>query len=59
MRQQLQEQAAEADETLLDKFLSEGLTDEEIMHGLRSVYADGSMYPVICTSALKDESVLE
>lgn len=57
MRQQLQEQAAEADETLLDKFLSEGLTDEEIMHGLRSVYADGSMYPVICTSALKDMGI--
>lgn len=57
MRQQLQEQAAEADETLLDKFLSEGLTDEEIMHGLRSVYADGSMYPVICTSALRDMGI--
>ncbi len=57
MRQQLQEQAAEADETLLDKFLSEGLTDEEIMHGLRSVYADGSMYPVICTSGLKDMGI--
>lgn len=57
MRQQLQEQAAEADETLLDKFLSEGLTDEEIMRGLRSVYADGSMYPVICTSGLKDMGI--
>ena len=57
MRQQLQEQAAEADETLLDKFLSEGLTDEEIMQGLKSVYADGSMYPVICTSGLKDMGV--
>ena len=54
MRQQLQEQAAEADETLLDKFLGEGLTDEEIMRGLQSVYADGSMYPVICTSGLRD-----
>ncbi len=57
MRQQLQEQAAEADETLLDKFLSEGLNDEEIMQGLKSVYADGSMYPVICTSGLKDMGV--
>ena len=57
MRQQLQEQAAEADETLLDKFLGEGLTDEEIMQGLKSVYADGSMYPVICTSGLKDMGI--
>ena len=57
MRQQLQEQAAEADETLLDKFLGEGLTDEEIMQGLKSVYADGSMYPVICCSGLKDMGV--
>lgn len=57
MRQQLQEQAAEADETLLDKFLEEGLTDEEIMQGLKSVYAQGSMYPVICTSGLKDMGI--
>jgi len=57
MRQALQEQAAEADETLLDKFLGEGLTDEEIMRGLKSVYADGSMYPVICTSGLKDMGI--
>ena len=57
MRQQLQEQAAEADETLLDKFLGEGLTDEEIMRGLQSVYADGSMYPVICTSGLRDMGI--
>lgn len=57
MRQALQEQAAEADETLLDKFLSEGLTDEEIMQGLKSVYAQGSMYPVICTSGLRDMGI--
>lgn len=57
MRQALQEQAAEADETLLDKFLEEGLTDEEIMQGLKSVYAQGSMYPVICTSGLKDMGI--
>ncbi|MCQ2340902.1 MAG: elongation factor G [Paludibacteraceae bacterium] len=57
MRAALQEQAAEADETLLDKFLSEGLTDEEIMQGLKSVYASGSMYPIICTSAAKDMGI--
>lgn len=57
MRQELQEQAAEADETLLDKFLEEGLTDEEIMQGLKSVYASGSMYPIICTSAAKDMGI--
>ncbi len=57
MRQELQEQAAEADETLLDKFLEEGLTDEEIMQGLKSVYAAGSMYPIICTSAAKDMGI--
>ena len=57
MRQALQEQAAEADETLLDKFLEEGLSDEEIMQGLKSVYAQGSMYPVICCSAAKDMGI--
>ncbi len=57
MRQAMQEQAAEADESLLDKFLGEGLNDEEIMQGLKSVYADGSMYPVICTSGLKDMGI--
>lgn len=57
MRQALQEQAAEADETLLDKFLEEGLNDEEIMQGLKSVYAQGSMYPVICCSAAKDMGI--
>ena len=57
MRSQLSEAAAEADETLLDKFLGEGLTDEEIMQGLKSVYADGSMYPVLCCSGLKDMGV--
>ena len=57
MRQALQEQAAEADETLLDKFLEEGLNDEEIMQGLKSVYAQGSRYPVICCSAAKDMGI--
>ena len=57
MRSQLSEAAAEADETLLDKFLGEGLTDEEIMQGLKGVYADGSMYPVLCCSGAKDMGV--
>jgi len=57
IRAALAEQAAEADETLLDKFLGEGLNDEEIMQGLKSVYAAGSMYPIICTSAAKDMGV--
>jgi len=57
IRAALAEQAAEADETLLDKFLGEGLSDEEIMQGLKSVYAAGSMYPIICTSAAKDMGV--
>jgi len=57
IRAALAEQAAEADETLLDKFLGEGLTDEEIMQGLKSVYASGSMYPIICCSAAKDMGI--
>ncbi len=57
MRAALAEEAAEADETLLDKFLGEGLSDEEIMQGLKCVYADGSMYPVLCCSGAKDMGV--
>ena len=54
MRAALSEMAAEADETLMEKFFEQGtLSDEEIMQGLKSVYADGSMYPVLCCSGAK------
>ena len=58
IRAKLHEWAAEADETLMDKFFTEGtLTEEETLRGLKTVFAEGSMYPVICTSGMKDMGV--
>ena len=58
IRAKLHEWAAEADETLMDKFFTEGtLTEEETLRGLKAVFAEGSMYPVICTSGMKDMGV--
>lgn len=44
IRAKLHEWAAEADETLMDKFFTEGtLTEEETLRGLKTVFAEGSM----------------
>ena len=58
IRAQLVEWAGEANEELMEKYLTDGtLTDEEVMTGLQTVFAEGSMYPVICTSGLKDMGI--
>lgn len=57
-REKLVEKAAEADNKLVDKFLSgEELTDEEIMGGIRKLTISTDMYPVFCGSALKNIGV--
>jgi elongation factor G len=52
------EAAAEADETLLAKFLDRGeLTEEEIHRGLRERCLRGEIVPVLCGSAFRNKGV--
>lgn len=54
----LHEMAAEADEALMEKFFEEGtLSPEETLRGLRVVFDEGGMYPVMCTSGARDMGV--
>ena len=56
--EKLVEAAAEADEGLLDKYLSEGtLTVEEIKRGVRTRCINGDIVPVLCGSAFKNKGV--
>ncbi len=51
----LHEMAAEADETLMEKFFEEGtLSEEETIRGLKVVFAEAGVYPVLCTCGAKD-----
>jgi len=53
-REALAEAAAEGDDELLEKYLDgQGLTDQEILSGLRSAIADGKVMPVLCGAAEK------
>ena len=53
------ENAAENDESLMEKFFEEGtLTEEEIKKGLHLGILNGSTFPVLCTAAKTDQGVL-
>ncbi len=57
-REKMVEAAAEADETLTEKYLeSATLTDEEIKRGLRKRTLAGEIVPVTCGSAFKNKGV--
>jgi elongation factor G len=57
-RDALIEMVAEADEKLMEKFFEAGtLTDEELVAGLRSATAAGTLFPLVCTSALANIGV--
>jgi elongation factor G len=50
----LVENIAGSDEALMDKYLDAGeLTAEEFNNGFKKAFAEGSIYPVFCGSALK------
>ena len=52
-REQLIEMVAEADETLMETFFSEGtLTQDQLVEGLRSATVAGKVFPLVCTSGL-------
>ena len=55
LRGQLYEMAAEADEALMEKFFEEGtLSEADALRGLKVVFAEAGVYPVLCTCATKD-----
>ncbi|MBR8652009.1 elongation factor G [Achromobacter sp. Marseille-Q0513] len=57
-REKMVEKAAEANETLLEKYLSgEALTEEEIKQGLRARTVANEIVPMLCGSAFKNKGV--
>lgn len=53
-REKLMEEAAEADDTLLEKYLESGeLAEEDLRRGLRAGVASGRVVPVLCGVALQ------
>ncbi len=58
MRETMIEKVAENDEKLMDIYLESGeLTTDQIKQGLRAGTVTGSLYPVLCGSALKNVGV--
>ena len=54
----LHEMAAEADEALMEKFFEEGtLSEEDTIRGLKVVFAEAGVYPVLCACGAKDMGV--
>lgn len=59
-RKKLMEGAAEADDQLLEKYLTDGvLTGEEVLRGLKMMVAKRALFPVLCGSGLKNIGTLE
>ena len=55
LRGALCEMAAEADEALMEKFFEEGtLSEQEMVNGLKTVFAEAGVYPVMCACGVKD-----
>ena len=52
-REQLIEMVAEADESLMEVFFSEGtLTQDQLVAGLRAATMAGKLFPLVCTSGM-------
>jgi elongation factor G len=57
-REKMVEAAAEASEDLMNAYLEGGsLTEEQVMHGLRSRTIAGEIVPMLCGSAFKNKGV--
>ncbi|MEO6077138.1 MAG: elongation factor G [Dokdonella sp.] len=57
-REKMIESAAEANEDLMNKYLEGGaLSEEEIMHGLRTRTIAGEIQPMLCGTAFKNKGV--
>jgi len=58
LRGEIMEKAAEQDEVLMDKYLTDGeLNTEEIKQGLRMGVVKNEVYPLLCGSALMNKGV--
>ncbi len=57
MHQQLIEYVAESDDTLLEKFFEEGLTEEEMRAGIHTAVQNQSFVPLFCASAESNTGV--
>lgn len=58
MRETMIERIAEADDDLLEKYFEEGeLTQEEIEKGLKKGILEGTIYPVLCGSAVANVNI--
>jgi len=58
LQSNLMEMAAEADDALMEKFFDKGmLSHDEMLGGLKKVFALGDVYPVMCVSAMQDMGV--
>ncbi|MBU0573318.1 MAG: elongation factor G [Candidatus Margulisiibacteriota bacterium] len=58
MREKMVEAAAESDDSLLEKYLSNHkLTQEEIVVGLRKGTLEGKIVPICCGSAFKNKGI--
>jgi len=59
-REALIEMVAENDEHLMEKFFEAGtLSDEELVAGLRSAALGAKLFPLVCTSALRNIGVAQ
>ncbi len=57
-RMALLEMVAESDETLLERFLDAGtLSDHDLITGLQRATANATIFPLVCTSALKNVGI--
>ena len=59
VREELIERAAETDPALMEKFFSgEGLTEEEIIGGVKKAILDGQAIPIVAGSATQNKGVI-
>lgn len=56
-RQNLIEAIAAEDDTLMEKFFEGGLTEDDILQGLRKGLKERKLFPVFCTSAVNNVGV--
>jgi len=56
-RQQLIETIAESDESLMEKFFEDKLTEDDIRIGLSKALIERAIYPVVCSSATQNVGV--
>ncbi len=60
LKDQLVEAVAESDDTLVEKYLSEGaLTEDELKKGLRDAVKKAILFPILCVSSEKQVGVQE